>query len=53
MIDAMIKKRLGNSGSFDGEDTFMHVCTILPYRTLSNVENKQYPKRNCGYEFVA
>lgn len=53
-MDIMIKKRLKKAdfSLFKGEDTYMHVCSIIPCRTLSDVKNQQYPKRNYWDEFI-
>jgi hypothetical protein len=53
-IDNMIKQRLkkANCSLFNGEDIFMHVCAIIPSRTLSDVKNQQYPKRNYWDELI-
>jgi hypothetical protein len=47
-MESMIKKRLAESNK--GEDTFMHVCAIIPCRTLFDI--KQYPKCNYWDELV-
>lgn len=53
-MDSMIKKRLKKAefSIFKGEDIFMHVCAIIPCRSLFDVKNKQYPKRNYWNELV-
>lgn len=53
-MDNMIKKRLKKAdfSLFNGENTFMHVCAIIPCRTLSDVKNQQYPKCNYWDELI-
>jgi len=54
IIENMINKRLNKAecSQFCGENVFMHVCAIIPYRTLFDIENKQYPKCNYWNEFI-
>lgn len=52
-MEKLINKRLDNSKFNKTEDTFMHICTIISYRKLSDAKNKQSPKCCYWNELIA